>query len=104
MNQVCAIAVALFFIGPARAADLPETSMAAYPACEAGIKQWAEQFHPISIHTEIIRPEQVTPQGKRIELYVQVVYDTQGGQETRQANIECRVDARGAVAVAELSR
>ena len=53
-----------------------------------------QQFAPLSIDTQVIRPEQTTSEGTRIELFVQVVYDTQGGPETRQANIECTVDAK----------
>ena len=98
-----AIAIALFFFSTAQAADLPEAPTTPIALCRAAIEQWAEQFHPISVDTTVIRRERTTSEGRRIELAVQVVYDSQGGPETRMANIGCTVDANGSVSVAELA-
>ena len=103
MSRLIAITISVFFFSNAQAADLPETPNTTIALCRTAIEQWAEQFHPISIDTTVIRPERTTSEGRRIELAVQVVYDSQGGHETRKAEIGCTVDPSGSVAVAELT-
>jgi hypothetical protein len=104
MRWIEGMAMASFFCGCAQAADLSEMPSTTVALCRGAIEEWAAQFQPISVDTAVIRPEMATSEGKRIELAVQVVYDTQGGPETRNANIGCTVDRNGSVSVAELSR
>ena len=67
-------------------------------ACQNEIAEWAEPHDPVRIETvrsghgrRQLNGDVVTP------LNVRIVYDRQGGLETRQAQIDCTVNDDGAV-------
>lgn len=118
MNGIRACAMAIFLVSPAQAADLPESAsdattqmavavegqsyagMKIFAACKRAIAEWAEPFAPVDIETIPTGPVKRRFDGKRIRpLYVRIVYDTQGGRETRKANVECTIDSADEVAV-----
>jgi hypothetical protein len=88
----------------AQAADLLNPAQATLAMCEQGIEEWAQQFSPLSIDTAVLQPLDESSQDKRIELSVEIVYDSEGGPETRNANIACKVDSGGSVSLEEISR
>ena len=116
MTRIVAAALAFFCLQSAQAADLPMdygqtrseatagpqagAGMKTLAACQRAIAAWAEPFGPVDIQTVIVGPVQRQFNGTKIApLFVRIVYDTQGGRETRKANVRCTVDASDAVAV-----
>ena len=117
MSRTLAAGLALVLSGAAYAADLPEpvypTGEAAaaadgsrgvgseiFAACRRAIAEWAEPYGPVDIRMVSTGPVRRKLFGKRVApLFVQIVYDTQGGRETRKAEVDCTVGANDSVAV-----
>lgn len=67
-------------------------------ACQNGIAEWAEQYDPLRIDTVSTGRGNRSADGKLVmPLHVRIVYDRQGGPETREADIRCSVGKDGAV-------
>ena len=67
-------------------------------ACRNGIIQAALPYDPVRVDAVSAGDIQATENGGRIApLVVRIVYDRQGGYETREAEVACHVDAAGAV-------
>jgi len=67
-------------------------------ACQNGIVEWAEQYHPLRIDTVSSGLGELDAQGTMVApLHVRIVYARRGGRETREADIECTVNEKGAV-------
>lgn len=107
MNKIKAAAVLLLLASSAHSADLIVTYSARtdgemVTACEEAIAQWAEQFDPVDIETSIAEPVRGRlGEDRMATLLVQIVYNRQGGRETRSATIDCTLGADGAIVVAE---
>jgi hypothetical protein len=70
----------------------------AFVACRSGIHQWAEEYDPVQITVVRGGMAERDATGDIIgPLDVRIVYDREGGPETREARIECRVNQDGAV-------
>jgi hypothetical protein len=119
MCQIKTVAATFLLFSSAHAADLP--TMAAPPAsggtygasrtdravvalCNRAIAQWAAQYNPTDLDTSLAGPIRGRPgETRAARLFVQVVYEREGGPETRSATIDCAVSADGEVNVAEAS-
>ena len=67
-------------------------------ACREGIIQAALAFDPVRVDAVSAGDIRATENGGRIApLVVRIVYDRQGGYETREAEVACHLDAAGAV-------
>jgi hypothetical protein len=67
-------------------------------ACFNELRLAAIPYNPVSVHAVRAGHVRRTEDGGQIApLWVRIVYDRQGGFETRRATVACRVDARGAV-------
>ena len=74
----------------------PNPAMATYNACSKAVAEWAEPYAPIAIETVITGPVERRLGGTRVaRLFVRIVYDREGGPETRKEAIECTVDESG---------
>ena len=116
MRALAAILI-LFGSGAAQAADLPMLSgdepasvagdaaaggpgAETFAACQQAIAEWAKPYAPVDIETVSVGPVKRHWTGKQIApLFVRVVYEAQGGFETKRANVECTVDRRQSVSV-----
>lgn len=119
MCQIKAVAATFLLFSSAHAADLPmmttpaatgatygvsRADRATVTACQRAIAQWAAQFNPIDVDTSLAGPIRGgAGQDRAARLFVRVVYERQGGPETRSATIDCTVSADGEVNVAEAS-
>jgi hypothetical protein len=115
MMRMLSAAVVLL-TGPAYAADLPEMnepqlvmpvshgiSLAARPTinrCNAAIAEWAAQYNPVSIETNLSKSVRGSAGGQTATLFVKIDYLREGGIEPRSATIACTVAADGQVSVA----
>ena len=78
----------------------PAGAMRTFAACRSAIETWARPYSPVDLDITTVGPVQRPGGGKRVApLFVRIVYDTEGGLETRKARLECRVDAADTVAV-----
>ena len=78
----------------------PPGAMRTFAACRSAIETWAQPYSPVDLEITTVGPVQRPGGGKRVApLFVRIVYDTEGGLETRKARLECTVDAADAVAV-----
>jgi len=65
-------------------------------ACREGIIKAARAYDPVQIDVAGAgRVQRVQEGGQIAPLVVRIVYDRQGGYETRKARVSCYVDARG---------
>jgi hypothetical protein len=115
MSKLCIVGLALIVSSSGYAADLPvdygepsqeataddraSAGMSTFAACRNAIAQWAEPFSPVDIEMVSIGPVQRKTGQRTAPLYVRIVYETQGGRETRKARVNCTVDANEVVAV-----
>ena len=113
MQWITRIAIAVCLTSSAVAADLPiagastapvasgvevepNSAMATYTACSTAIAQWAEPYAPLSIETVMAGPTENHLSGTRVaRLFVRIVYNREGGPETRKDTIECTVGEDG---------
>jgi hypothetical protein len=117
MKWIKAVALALLSVEVAQGATIPERQpiaaslqfpddgMLSFKACQRWIADSAKPYRPVVIETVITGPIQRLAEGVRIApLFVRMVYEREGGRETRKSHIECTIDANGAVtAVVEVS-
>ncbi len=106
----------VFCLSSAQAADLANPSdqgltasytqtesypaMATFAACRKAIGEWAKPFAPLNIAAVMVGPIERHLSGKRIApLHVRIVYDREGGPETRKAELLCTVGPTGTVAL-----
>jgi hypothetical protein len=71
--------------------------LAIVTACRDELILAAMPFAPVSIDVVSAGNVRRTKDGQVAPLSVKIVYDRQGGYETRKAKISCRVNAQGAV-------
>ena len=120
MHAITMLRVAMLVLtGPAWAADLPQmdeprlvmpvshgVSKADRPTvnrCNAAIAEWAAQYNPVAVETNLTEPVRRRAGGAQIAtLSVKIDYLRKGGIEPRSATIACTVAANGQVSVAEV--
>ena len=110
MRWMEAVAVALLFVCPAQAAPegrsqpitamlrFPNDAMLSFEACRRWIAESAKRYNPIVIETVVTGPIQRLAGGLRTSpLFVRIVYEREGGRETRKTRMTCTIDATGSV-------
>lgn len=74
--------------------------METFAACKRAISELAAPFGSIAVEITTVGLVRRYLDGKSVSpLFVRIVYATVNGTETRQANVECSVDANDVVAV-----
>jgi hypothetical protein len=79
-------------------AQLGRAPQATVAACRNGIIRGATPYSPVRVDAVSIGDvRQVRGGGQLAPLFVRIIYDRQGGYETREAQVSCQLDANGRV-------
>ena len=98
-----ALTASVFLSAPSLADEPPEFQEVK-SACDRAISDWAKQFDRIKVDTIVTGSVREDGRDRTAVLDVKIDYNREGGVETRQARIECRVGQDGKVAVKESPR
>ncbi len=99
-----AVLTASVFLSTPLLADEPPEFQEVKSACDRAISDWAKQFDPIKVDTIVTGSIREEGKDRTALLDVKIDYNRDGGVETRQAKIECRVGQDGKVAVKESAK
>jgi hypothetical protein len=124
MARFAALSIPFLGISLAQAADLPEASVIGdagppvamseqapraggrtFAVCRNAIAEWAQSYQPVDMDVVSLGPVRRNLDGTRgASLYVRIVYEVQGGLETRKADVECTIDRNDSIAVVPTPR
>ncbi len=121
MTRLALLLVPFIGLSFAHAADLPEAPLAATPptiarvqssagtqtflACRNAIAEWAQPYSPVDMEVVSVGRVQRYLDGTRVApLYVRIVYEVEGGYETRKADVKCTIDRADTIAVVPTPR